>query len=153
MSLPSPSPQRRLRALFCALAAAALALAATASAASAAPAVTLTHDPDLATNPTVTVEGSEWGTTGFYLAQVAIVGDTVTAGSSKWVKPGAPGSPNQVELQPDGSFTTTLNATATVGTAPDEINCATAKCFIATWPQHSNPTTASIFTKNRIYFA
>lgn len=151
MSLPT-SPPRRLRALFLALAATALALTATASAASAAPAVTLTHDPDLGTNPAVTVEGSEWGTTGFYLGQVAIVGDTVTAGGAKWVKPGTPGSPNQVELQPDGSFTTTLDVTGTVGTSPDEIDCATQKCFVATWPQHSNPTTAAIFTKNRLFF-
>ena len=136
-----------------ATAVAVLALGAFASAASAAHAVTLTHDPDLSANPTVTVEGSDWGATGFYLAQVAIVGDTVTAGSSKWVKPGAPGSPNQVELQPDGTFTTTLNAAQTLGTPPDEIDCAAERCFIATWPQHSNPTTASIFTKNRLYFS
>lgn len=136
-----------------AAAAAALALAASAATAQAAPAVTLTHDPDLGTNPTVTVEGSEWGTSGFYLGQVAIVGQTVTAGSAKWVKPGAPGSPNQVELQSDGSFATTLNATDEVGTSPDEVDCGVAECFIATWPQHSNPTTASIFTKNRLYFA
>lgn len=147
------SRRRRGTGAVLAAVAAVLALGAFAPAALAAPALTLTHDPDLAANPTVTVEGSEWGATGFYLAQVAIVGDTVTDGASKWVKPGAPGSPNQVELEPDGTFTTTLNVTETLGTAPDEIDCAVAKCFIATWPQHSNPTTASIFTKSRIYFA
>jgi hypothetical protein len=152
-SLHAPLVLRRSLHTLLALAVVAVLTAALSANASAAPAVTLTHDPDLVTNPVVTVEGSGWGATGFYVAQVAIVGDTVTAGSSKWVKLGPPGSPNQVELQPDGTFTTTLNATQTLGTSPDEIDCAVEKCFIATWPQHSNPTTASIFTKNRLFFA
>lgn len=153
-SLPAFPLLRRSLLSLAALALIVLAAAVLSASASAAPAVTLTHDPDLNANPTVGVAGTGWSPPGLYVAQVAVVGDEVIVGSSqKWVRPGAPMSPNQAELMGDGTFNTNIVAAREIGTAPNNVDCAVEKCFIATWPQHSNPTPGSIFTKNRLYFA
>lgn len=164
MSLLSSS-QRRLRVLLCALAAAALALAATAGAASAAPAVTLTHDPDLATNPDVAVAGTGFvsptpvlapgeGKIGMYAAQTAVVdGEVVVGDAQQWIRPVAFGGAGNTLLNPDGSFSTELEVDEVFGTAPDEVDCAVVQCYISTWQAHGNPVLDQLFTQSPIYFA
>lgn len=159
-----PVRRRRLPALL-ALAAAALATTALTASASAAPSVTLTHDPDLVTNPTVAVAGTGFtsptpvlepgqGKIGLYAAQTAVVdGEIVVGEAQQWIRPVTFGGAGISLLNGDGTFSSELDVDQVIGTAPDQVDCAVVQCYITTWQAHGNPVLDQLFTQSPIYFA
>lgn len=149
---------RKARRIGAALALSAAVLGTGAAAASAAPSLTLTPASNLdAAGQTVTVRGRGFLApdvpSGIYVAQTAVVNGRVIVGASqKWVwSMGAP-SPTQDRLNADGSFETGIDVVKTLGSGADSADCSVVQCYISAWPQHSNPTTASIYAKKPVLF-
>ncbi len=149
MSTPTRWSRARAAALVgaAALAVASTALVGTAQSSSAAngPAVTVT--PASGLNPagaSVTVSGSGFATagSGIYvgIADQAKYSPTNADvfGVVKWLHLGATPSSGQDVLNPDGSFTTTLNVAATFGTGANATNCQVASCAIYTLAAHGS---------------
>jgi hypothetical protein len=158
MSSRSTSSLRPLAAAALAATTAVLALCAFASAASAAPAVTLTHDPDLNADPIVAVAGTGFISptpppVGLYAAQIAILEDgTVVANNAKAKYIRASGPTPDTKLEADGSFSSEVEVEETFGSGPTAADCAVDACAVATWLAHTNPTLATLYTRNPIYF-
>lgn len=157
------APKRRrgsrslLRATLVALGAM-LAFALATSVASAAPSVTLEHDWDLETNPTVGVEGAGFlpptpPPVGLYTAQIAIDGDSVIVGSSqRYIRPAALGGVGPTLLNSNGTFSSDIDVVRELGTDPDSVDCAEVQCYVGTWLAHTNPTPDSFYTLSPLYF-
>ncbi|MDO8198399.1 hypothetical protein Q5424_09735 [Conexibacter sp. JD483] len=104
---------------------------------------------------TVTVRGTNFAG-GVYAGLSATVNGTVLFGAGqsdfRWIRAGGP-TP-ETTLAGDGSFTTTLPVSPTFRTGDGTVvDCRVTACAIATWPQHSNPTTASLYTSTPVTFA
>lgn len=129
-------------------------LAAAAPAALAAPAVTLTPATNLRqAGEEVTLRGTGFAapdvTTGFYIAQTAVVeGTLVYGGRAVWVR-----SADIVDGAFEARFTAARNVTmARADRTTVAVDCVVTRCAISTWQERTNPTEGSLFTANAITF-
>lgn len=151
---PIAARTRPARRLGLALALTAGTLAAAAPAALAAPAVTLTPATGLRqAGEEVTLRGTGFAapdvTTGFYIAQTAIVeGNLVYGGRAVWVR-----SSSIVDGAFEARFTAARNVTmARADRSTVAVDCVVTTCSISTWEERTNPTEGSLFTSNPITF-
>ncbi|MCW2529140.1 MAG: putative rane protein [Pseudonocardiales bacterium] len=98
-------------------------------------------DPD---GDSVTVTGAGFATTGpgIYVGIASISKFSPTSmdafGPTKWVHLGATPAPGQDVLNPDGSFSTTLDIDATFGSGASATDCMTEACAIFTFAAHGS---------------
>jgi hypothetical protein len=96
---------------------------------------------------TLTVTGTGFSTEG---NGVYVVFGPVTAapgyysdpsiyGAFRWVHLGAGESPVEATLEPDGSFSTTLEVSSTFTTPAGDIDCAVTACAVITFGAHGSP--------------
>ena len=120
-----------------------------------APSGTLAQGVSVAVEPTsiapgtttLTVAGSGFDTAGngIYVVFGPIAkapvyySDPSIYGAFKWVHVGAGESPAEAALEPDGSFSTTLDVASTFTTPAGDIDCAVTACAVITFAAHGSP--------------